>query len=229
MKKIAILFLVTLSLAAFSQNSQDVTRTISVTGRGELTVKPDTVIINTGVDSSNQILAEALKENNRVMNKIFRELNRHGIGEEDIKTSFYNVNFHTPYKKNSNEIEEYRVSNSVEVKVNNIHSLDRVIDSLIKAGANRINGINFTFRDVDKYKNDLSAAALKNAREKADFLAKEEGMVITGVISISEEQLNNSPGAFRAKLMAADSGAALAPGNHTLSISYNVVYQMETK
>lgn len=228
MKKFIIIQLFLLSLATI--NSEELLKTVNVIGKGSIVIKPDTVVISTGVDSGHSIIGEALAENNEIMSKIFQGLADLGIAEENIQTSNYNVYFHKPYHEDKNEKAEYRVSNSIKISIKNLDLVDSVIDTLITLGANKINGIYFTFEDESRYKKELRALAMKDAREKAEFLASTEGMKLTGVISISELMTpQNSPVNYEYALSEVKSMGSIAVGNETISVKYNVKYQMDSK
>lgn len=228
MRKFILIQILLFSLITI--HSEELVRTINVIGKGSIVIKPDTVVISTGVDSGHTIIGEALAENNEIMSKIFQGLADLGIAEENIQTSNYNVYFHKPYHEDKNDKAEYRVSNSIKISIKNLDLVDSVIDTLITLGANKINGIYFTFEDENRYKKDLRALAMKDAREKAEFLASTEGMKLAGVISISELGTpQNQPVNYEYALSDSRSGGAIAVGNETISIKYNVKYEMKAK
>lgn len=225
-----LLLFVLLSII-FTVVAEDITRTISVVGRGEMSLKPDTVVISTGVDSADPIIGKALEENNRIMAQIFEGLSDIGISEEQIRTDNYNVYFYKPYNDEDTNREEYRVSNSIRINIKKIELADVVIDTLITLGANKINGINFTIEDEDAYSNILREKAVKNARDKAEFLAELEGMHIINVISISEQRSSNAGYARNYDYAVADSvgKSSISSGMEKLSVSFDVIYQIEPK
>lgn len=228
MKRIFLVVIALISLTSIY--SDELLKTINVVGKGSLVIKPDTVVISTGVDSGHSVIGEALAENNEIMSKIFQGLADLGIAEENIQTSNYNVYFHKPYHEDKNDKAEYRVSNSIKISIKNLDLVDSVIDTLVTLGANKINGIYFTFEDENRYKKELRTLAMKDAREKAEFLASTEGMKLTGVISISEVAIpQNMPVNYEFALSDTKSMGSIAVGNETISIKYNVKYQMETK
>lgn len=226
MRKLTMsLFILLLSTYTFGEG---VVRTISVTGSGKLTVKPDTVVINTGVNSGNPVIAVALNENNKLMNAIFKGLNELGISEDDIKTSNYDVRYYQPYKKTTNEVAEYKVSNSIRINIKNLELIDIALNTLIELGANKIDGINFTFRNKEQYNNKLTVMALKDARDKAEFLAKQENMKIVGIVSITEEGSRDFYSDYSPRILK-ENNAGISAGSQTISTSYNIVYQIEPK
>ena len=229
MKKIVnIILLITIAAVGYSES---LVRTITVIGEGELSIKPDCVVISTGVNSANPVIGEALEENSAIMASIFAGLEELGISKDNIQTSNYNVYLYKPYKDDYDKQEVYRVSNSINIDVKDLDLVDSVLDRLVTLGANKINGIYFTFEDNEKFQNNLRKKAIENAREEAEFLAELEGMKVIGVISITEKGVSFPPEGrnYEYALASPMAKGSIAPGNETISASYTVVYQIKSK
>lgn len=208
------------------------TKTITVKGTGTISIKPDTVVISTGVDSGHPDIGVALEENNKIMSKIFKGLNDLGINKDQIKTSNYHVYLYKPYNRDNNEIEEYRVSNTIIINIKDLEIVDTVLDKLINLGANKIDGIRFTAQDREAYKKELMTQAVKDARTKAEFLAELENMKIVEVVSIIEDGVTiPAPEPLRLRMAAEmDSFAPpISEGSETISTSYSITYRIESK
>lgn len=223
-----ILIIMTLSCSLLFSN----TKTITVKGTGLITVKPDTVVINSGVDSADPDIGVALDENNKIMTKIFKGLNELGINKDQIKTSNYHVYLYKPYNREGNEVEEYRVSNSIIINIKDLEIVDTVLDKLVTLGANKIDSIRFTSQDRETFKRDLMKMAVKDARSKAEFLAELENMKVVEVLSILEDGASSGgPEPFKAKMsVQLDSFAPpIAEGSETITASYSITYLIESK
>ncbi len=227
-KTIFLLLLLSVSLTIFTE---ELIRTISVVGSGEMVIKPDTVVISTGVDSGDPVIGVALEENNIIMSQIFEGLADLGIVSEDIETSNYNVYLYRPYNDKDSSEEEYRVSNSIKINIKQLDLVDTVIDTIITLGANKINGIYFTFENAEEYQNELRDKAIKDARDKAEYLAKLENMKVKSVISIREEGTTQDAEErnFAYAMAEPRAKSAISSGMETLVIRYNVVYQIVSR
>lgn len=225
------LFLILMLSMIGSIYGDDIVRTISITGTGEMLIKPDTVVISTGVNSGNPDIGKALEHNNSTMVAIFEGLADLGITEEKIKTNNYNVYLFRPYNDEDDNPEEYRVSNSIEINIKELDLVDTVIDQLITLGANKINGIYFTFENEAAYQLELRIKAMENARSKAEFLASLEDMKISSVLSITEEGASNSRDTrnYEYAMASTLSKSAVSSGMEKLTLSYNVTYQIVPK
>lgn len=229
-RTLLILLLLATLLPVFAAGNSETIRTISVTGTGSITLIPNSVVVNTGIDNIDSDIGLALDANSTIMAGILEMLVSFGIKEENIQTSNYNVRYYKPYSKDQDLEEVYKVSNTIKITIDELDKLSDVLNSLIIKGANKINGVTFSVKDRDKYNDQLSLLALEDARSKVKLLADAEHMKIISVLSISESgvqipatllQLNRGS--------LAEGNIPMASGSENLSRSYNVTYQIEAK
>jgi len=154
-----------------------------------------------------------------------------GIAERDIQTS--GINLSPQYRYADNEapkITGYQASNTVSLKVRDITRLGKVLDSLAAQGANQINGPSFEIDQPEPVYDEARLAALKKAQARAETYAKSLGLRVRRIVSISE----GSSGGFRppmpmmamARAGKAEMDTAVAPGETTLSVSLDVVFEL---
>jgi len=72
------------------------------------------------------------------------------------------------------------------ITVRDLANLDTLLESLIKAGGNRIDSIGYETSDLRKYRDQARDEAVKAAREKAGALAKALGQDIGKAQTIEE-------------------------------------------
>jgi uncharacterized protein YggE len=80
----------------------------------------------------------------------------------------------------------YTVTNVVEVKTSDLAQVGNVIDTAIRAGANRVNSLTFGLKDDRQARNDALRIAAQNARAKAEVLAAGANVRLGGVLSVQE-------------------------------------------
>ncbi|MEP7216965.1 MAG: SIMPL domain-containing protein, partial [Anaerolineaceae bacterium] len=87
------------------------------------------------------------------------------------------------------------VTNTVEAKVRKLDTFSKVVDAAVAAGGNdaRIQSIRFGIEDNEKLLEQAREAAMKDARKKAEQLAKLGGVSLGQPVTISETQINNLP------------------------------------
>ena len=90
-----------------------------------------------------------------------------------LKTVSYALNPNYQYHPNGGEptIEGYTALNVVRVTLDELRKIGAVIDAATQAGANHVQGIQFTLRDQDAVRAEALREAALRARGEADVLA----------------------------------------------------------
>lgn len=153
--------------------TQPTVNKITVSGLGEVKLAPDMAIISIGVESLNESLSVAQKENSDNINKLIETLKEMGISEENIKTRNFYVYQRYDYSKGE-EFLGYQVSNYLDFKTKDVDNVGSIISKLLENGANRLSGVSFTIENQDEAYNMALARALENAKIKAKALTDME-------------------------------------------------------
>ena len=213
---------------------------LTVTSEGKSTRTPDLAVFNAGVVSEGKTASEALSGNAAAMNKVIGTLKKAGIADKDIQTSQISLNpvYGQPViGPNGQVVQEprivgYQASNSVTIRSRDIKGFGKVLDALVASGSNQINGPAFQMSDPRAAMDEARGDAMKQARARADLYAKAAGLRVRRLVSISEGGAVE-PGPRPMVMMArADKiGAApptpVAPGEVELSITVQMVYELE--
>ena len=167
--------------------------TLSAEGRSNRT--PDLAVFSAGVTSQGKTAGEALSANSADMNKVVAALKRAGIADRDIQTSNLSLNpIYQPQRPMPDGTVEpaqpkiigYQVYNTVNVRQRNLAQFGRVLDTLVAAGANQINGPNFQMDDPDAATDEARTQAMKKARARANLYASAAGLKVLRILAISE-------------------------------------------
>lgn len=185
-------------------------RVIRVSGDGTATAVPDMATIRTGVVTRKPSAVEAIEANSRAMQDVIKTLKDAGVAEKDIQTSDFNVR--PVYERDRDgrtrpEVQAYEVSNQVRVVVRNLDRLGSVLDAVVKAGGNRVSGIEFEVSDPKAALDTARKQAVADARRRAAVLAREAGVEVGKVISISEQSHHVPRPQFGARMAAADASS----------------------
>ena len=81
----------------------------------------------------------------------------------------------------------YRATNTVSVRVLDLDQVGTILSAGLDAGANQFGGVSFALQDKTQPYLDALAAATLDARRKADAIATAAGMVVSGIVEITEE------------------------------------------
>ena len=189
MSKIILAALVLLlSMAAHNETASAEERvpTLSVGGEGIVEAAPDRATISIGVVTQDRDAGLAQSNNARAAQGIVNSIVKLGVERRNIHTSDYN--FRPNYRAEEgrrHEINGYVVSNTVNVTVDDLELIGKIIDSALANGANNINSLDFGFKNQKALEEQALKAAIGDARRKAELTAQELGVRIVGVQDVN--------------------------------------------
>lgn len=168
---------------------------LTVNAEGRSTRTPDLAVFNAGVTTQGKTAGAALAANSQAMTRVISALKGAGIAERDIQTSNLSINpiYAEPRRLPDGSIEQkpaaiigYQINNSVSVRQRKLDDYGRVLDTLVSAGANQVNGPSFQLDQPDGALDEARVAAMKKARERADLLASAAGLKVLRILTINE-------------------------------------------
>ena len=199
-----------------AQNADE--RSISVSGSGTVYGEPDVALLELGVDITNEDLNAASSEADETMTRVRDALLSAGVAEKDIRTLTFNIWREQPYAYDSSPRSEpaaplYHVTNVVQVTVREVGRAGEVLSSAVDAGANLVNGVQYTFSNSDALERQARELAFADAQSKAQQLASLAGVTLGPVLSISESGgFGGEPFYGDFAVMAESTGAAPVSG-----------------
>ncbi|MDP4009529.1 MAG: SIMPL domain-containing protein [Candidatus Shapirobacteria bacterium] len=198
---------------------------ISVTGEAKSQQKNQIASFTAGVNIFNDKKEVAVDEVNKKINELIDSVKKFGIPTEDIKTQNMSVYQQQdpmmPGQKRPTTQGQWVVNNSIEITLRDADKAQELADLLNSSGANNVYGPNFRMDDTNKIENTLFDGAMKDARKKAELIAKASGRKLGKVMSVSE----GSGGSNIYPMY--DMKAAVEPGSATVSKSLNVSFELE--
>jgi len=208
----------------------DKTRFIAVEGKGTVTAVPDTASINTGVTNRANTAREALTANNKAMSSLFRQLSKAGIDEKDIRTRNFSVSpYYERYERNKPRlIAGYQAANQVTVTVRDLKQLGRLLDSVVSAGSNRVNGVQFSVAEPEKLLDQARRKAVKDAMRRAHLYADAAGAGLGKILQIQERGTRYpQPRMMAAEALRSDKSVPVSRGTQTLSATVGIRIELE--
>ena len=204
-------------------------RTIVVSGHGTVQVTPDVAEVSMGVQTTAPTSQEAMDTLSTKSTALVDTLTALGIPAEDIKTS--GLNLWPTYGNDGTSIDGYQASTSVAVTVRDVGRVGEVIDAASGFVGEEftLGGIMFSYDDPEAVLQQARAAAIDNARVRADQFAEAAGVELGDVVRIVESSVSGFEPRFAAEDMAADAAStvAIAPGSQDLAADVTVVFAME--
>ena len=228
---------------------------LTVSAEGRSLRQPELAVFSAGVTTQGKTANQALAENSRAMARVISELKAAGIAERDIQTSNLSISpiysnperdammaarmsgqpyVAPPVEERLQRIIGYTVNNQVSVRQRRLGDYGKVIDTLVEAGANQVNGPMFQMDDADPALDEARIAAMKKARERAELYARAAGLRVLRILSISESGgYYGPPPVVFARAAMAESGAPPPPppapiqaGELQLTANVTVLYEL---
>ena len=203
-------------------------RSITVSGTGSVSVKPDMVSVKFIVKSTNWNCPTAAERCAINTANTIAAIKEAGIPESDISTYDYSIsqdNTHT-------YAGEYTVRNTIAVLIRNVDLTGKVIDAAVKnnTGANGVTSFEYLVSDKATALREARTLAIKNAQDAASLLAGASGCKVNGVIEIREDYTSaGRSNDMMFKAVAMEAGGATTPiveGNITITSNVTVKYEL---
>jgi hypothetical protein len=201
---------------------------LSISAEAHASRAPDVATISAGVVTQSPDANTALRANAVQMDKVMAAVRAAGIAERDVQTAGISINPQYRYAENqAPAITGYQASNTVSVKVRDIAKLGKVLDALVANGANQINGPSFEIDQPEAVYDEARRAALKKAQARAELYAAALGKRVKRIVSVAEGGSGGAPGPMPMMKMAmADASTPVSPGETSLSITLDVVFEL---
>ncbi|WP_026941183.1 SIMPL domain-containing protein [Hellea balneolensis] len=236
MKKILIYTLSVLALASCNSGAPTYITTgeapmakIQVSATGTSNMAPDMATVSAGVVTQGKTAREAMFGNATKMTRVFEELEAAGIEKKYITTSQLSLQPKYNYQnRQAPRIDGYEARNTVSAKTYDLDSVGAMLDALVKAGVNNINGVQFSIKDSKAARDKAREEAILEAREKAESMAAAAGVKLGKLKSLSESggNFNPRPVAYAMEARSAGASTPVSAGEQTISVTVNMSYDI---
>jgi uncharacterized protein YggE len=225
--RVALYVLLSLLLAApAAAAAEKLEKLVTVSGEATVSAVPDAATIRIGVSSQGKTARAASETNAKDMSAVIAAMKDAGIPGTDIQTSSLSLQPQYDQKQNvGSRLVAFQVNNIVTIKLRDIGRLATVIDRAIAAGANEMSGIEFEVSEHSKLLDQARAAAVADARRKAELYAGAASMKIGRVMAISEEG-QAPPRRYAPMLRAGAPATPISPGEQTLRAVVTVSFEL---
>lgn len=217
--------------AASAPAAESARRVLSVTGSGQVYLTPDIAYIYVGVHTEMATASEAVAANTTQTTRVIEALKASGVDEKDIRTTNFSIWPSQQYSPDGIMIGTvYMVDNTVYVTVRALDKLGDLLDTLVRAGANSINSIQFDVADKTAAMKEAREIAVKNAQGQAQELAGLAGVELVEITSIAYNDA--VPYAYMEYGRGGGGGGAesavpIEPGQMTLTATVSVTYEIK--
>lgn len=202
-------------------------RTITVSGTGAVSVKPDLVSLKFLVRTTGWNVNQAAEKNAVNTNNVLTAIKAAGVAESDISTSDYRIS-----QDNSKDFPgQYTVTNTVAVLIRNTDITGSVIDAAVKqnTGANGITSFEYLVSDKTSALRQARTLAIQDAQDAANLLAGASGCKVSNVMEILENYTSSQRSNGLMKAAAYDDAVTtpITPGSIDVTSNVTVRYTIE--
>lgn len=210
-------------------------RLINVSGQGEVMATPDEAQVNVAVETTADTAKAAQEINSRDTAQVIASLKKLGIADKDIKTvqlQLYPVYEESPkppapQQQPAPKVVGFRAVNSLNVTVRQLDTVGKVLDTVVSAGANRIQGISFGFANPKPLQDQALELAVQDARRQAELVARTAGVQIKGIRTVNVSggfyPIQRTPMLFDE--MRAAAAPPVMPGEMTIRAQVSVSFE----
>ena len=233
MRKICCLTLMLIFILSANVFAEENFRIISVSGEGIVETSPDRATISVGVVSRDKDASKVQSDSARTATEIINSVVALGVERKNIRTG--NYNFRQVVRTNDKGksfLDGYEVTNTVTIIVDDIKIVGKVIDAALSHGANKVDSLQFGLRDKKNFQLEAIQLATRDARAKAEIVARELGRSIIGVRNVSVNSASiSAPRYHKMAMLSADAAeenfeTPIESGNLSCTASVNIDFEI---
>lgn len=166
-------------------------RTISVTGKGRISLKPDLIRLMMELEGTFEDYGETLKQSSQQMEALKNMFEKLGFERGDVKTLSFNIDAeYQSYQDDDKSWKKrfvgykFRHSFKLEFDIDNAR-LGGILYALAHEKTCPEFHIFYTVKDVEAAKDELLKSALKDSMKKAELLSASAGVTLGEIININ--------------------------------------------
>ena len=200
---------------------------IDITGYGSAPQPVQLLTMSAGVETFDTSASAAMTANSMAVAAIRRDLARYGVAANDVRTSQLSLQpgSRSDDSDSGHSIKGFRVVHTLTVTFRDVGKTGAVMDTLVAAGANQINGPRFSSEARPEILGPARLAAIRDAEQRAQFYAKALGMKVRRVVTMRDGGGYASPQPTLMRIDAS-SGTNLAPGQDQVQVSVVAQYEL---
>lgn len=206
---------------------------ISITGHAQLMVPVDCAEINIYVIIEGDSPQAVEKEGSEIAKRASEKLEEYGIGAKEILTSSVTIG-----KDRFSDSKKFQFTLKYTVIFNELAFVGQLRKDLLAAGVTNFSVEEYSNTKLGELKNELSALAIDNAKQRAAAMVEKSAQSIGKIISLSEDSYNSrspllpvrKPRSFRGLAMSSKSpttaDVVIIPENIKIEKSINVDFEL---
>lgn len=165
-------------------------RTIKVTGKGKLSIKPDTIRLIMTVEGLEKEYEDAVRISAAMTEDIKKLFVKRGFSKDDLKTLYFNVStefesYQAKDKSWKKRFEGYKFVHKMKIEFpSDNKSLGGILYALSHSTIRPEFRFEYTVAEPEKYKNALLGNAVTDSKQKAEVLVSAAGIKLGNIVTI---------------------------------------------
>ena len=163
---------------------------LNINAEGRSRRAPDVAIFSAGVVTHGKTAAAALSANAERMDSVIRSnlsVQPQVHQPERDPSALRRGPGVAPREPEAPRIVGYEARNSAQARVRRLKEMGGIIDALVSAGANQVDGPSFSLDEPDTALDEARAEAMRRARQRADLYARSADRRVGRIVSIREQ------------------------------------------
>jgi uncharacterized protein YggE len=219
------------SAAAATTNPTPTTGTqgVTVSGTGEVTGRPNTLVADFGTQATGSTVSSALSSADRAMTRVTNVLRHQGVDTKDLQTA--GLDIYPQYSNDGRTVTGYQASQDLTVTFRDVDKAGSLISKAVSAGGDavRMSGLSFRIDDDSALLADARSKAFADAKSKAQLYGDAAGRGLGQVVNVSETVSGQDTPYPVPYAAAADSMAKsvdVQAGQQQLSVTVTVTWSL---
>ncbi|WP_419999433.1 SIMPL domain-containing protein [Streptomyces boninensis] len=204
--------------------------TISVTGNGTATAKPDLAILSIGVESRGDTAKQAEEAMAKASSELLAAVRDEGVAKKDVQSQGLSLRAVYDEKSGDSKVIGYEAGQTFTVRVRDIDTTGEVVQAATDAAgdAARVNSVSFDAADHDQIEAEAREDAYRTAQAKAEQYAALSGNELGPLVSLKEGGGGSPQSIGVAAPEAADASKLEVPeGEITSDVTVSAEYRLD--
>jgi uncharacterized protein YggE len=205
---------------------------VLVSGTGEVTGRPDTLVAQFGAEATAGTVDDALARADRALGRITDTLTKGGVDEADLQTA--GLDIYPQYSDDGRQVTGYQAQQQLTVTFRDVDEAARLIGRAVSAGGDpaRLSGQTVRNDDDSALLADARRKAFDDAKAKAELYGDAAGRDLGRVVSVTETVTGNDAPypmnqVYAARDAAGSAAVDLQPGQQQLSVTVTVEWSFD--
>lgn len=159
---------------------------LQVSGEGSISVQPDTALLTLSISEKASDAGSAQSAVNEKLAAVLAALQEKGVQEDQIVSQ--NLSLYPEYTSLAGltRLSSYTASTTLELKTTLLDELGSYVDAALGAGANELQGVEFSLSNEREVKRQAIQAALEDAQANAQAIAQAANMDLGALIQVDQ-------------------------------------------